>query len=461
MAVPLILAAVRGEGDMVRAFGLTMGPVALGALPVLILTRKQVIRFNASDGFLLVFLCWAAVCLLGAVPYHISGRLPRFSDAIFESASGFTTTGATVIAAPEDMPRSLLLWRAMTHWFGGMGIVVLTVALLPLLGAGGVQLIRAETTGPEKEKITPKITAAAKILWIFYIALTVIESLLLAAGGMDWFEAVTHSCSTIATGGFSVRNGGIAAYDSPWVEWVCMVFMILAGFNFTLFYRLFQGKYREVLDNSEAKAYGGIILVSAGLIALFLHASGEGPGQSLRRAAFQAVSILTSTGFSAVDHTRWPSLAQAVIFFLMFVGGCSGSTAGGIKVIRHVVLFKQAGNEMKRLIYPKGVFNIRLNKRVGRKDVVYGVAAFVFVYLFVVFAAALLVSTAGTDLFSSLNIALIALGNIGLGLGKIGPDFVFSPLPGYIKWALSLVMIAGRLEIWTVLVFFSRDYWRR
>jgi trk system potassium uptake protein TrkH len=461
MIIPLILALVYGEEDMVRGFVITMGPVLLAALPVAFLTGKQEIRFSASDGFLLVFAAWIAVCLLGAAPYYISGRLPRFSDAVFESASGFTTTGSTVLARPEDMPQSLLFWRAMTHWLGGMGVVVLTVALLPLLGVGGFQLLKAETPGPEKEKITPKITATAKILWGFYIALTALQGLLLMAGGLDWFDAAVCSFSTMATGGFSSRSGSIAAFGSPWVEWVCLVFMILAGFNFTLLYRLFRGKYRDILDNSEARAYGGIILVSVGIVFLSRYTPGAPPGQILRQSSFQAVSILTTTGFSAGDHTLWPPLGQAALFFLMFVGGCSGSTAGGIKVIRHVVLFKQAGNELKKFIYPKGVFAVHLNKRVGRKDVVYGVAAFVFLYLVLVLAAALLASAAGLDLFSSLNIALITLGNIGLGLGEIGPDFVFYSLPGYVKGALSLIMIAGRLELWTALVFFSRDYWRR
>jgi trk system potassium uptake protein TrkH len=465
MLAPLIVAAIRGEREMLRAFGIPMGLVLLAALsaalPPLFSGKRERIRFGAGDGFLLVFLAWVLVCLLGAAPYVLSGHIPGLADAVFESVSGFTTTGATVIIDVEIMPRSLLLWRAMTHWLGGMGIVVLTVAILPLLGVGGFQLLKAESSGPNKEKITPKITATAKLLWLLYIALTALQTLLLRAGGMNWFDAVTHAFSTIATGGFSTRNDSLAAFESPFIDWVCTIFMILAGLNFTLLLRLFRGKYREILNNSEARAYGLIILVSVCLGSAFLFPRTGSWGESLRLTAFHTASILTSTGFSASDYTLWPPLIQGILFFLMWIGGCSGSTAGGIKVIRHVVLWKQAGNEMKRLLYPRGVFSIRLDKQVGRKDVVYGVAGFVFFYIILVLAAALLVSSSGVDIFSSLTAALITLGNIGLGLGRFGPGSVFTALPDYVKWGLSFVMIAGRLELWTVFVFFSPDYWRR
>jgi trk system potassium uptake protein TrkH len=279
-------------------------------------------------------------------------------------------------------------------------------------------------------------------------------------GGMDWFDAVIHAFSTMATGGFSSRNNSIAAYQSPWIDWVCTVFMLLAGFNFSLLYRLLRGKYGDLLRNSEARAYGGIILVSIGIITAATLRD-HPPGTALRYASFQTASILSTTGFAAADHTLWPPLAQGVLFFLMFVGGCSGSTAGGLKVIRHVVLFKQMKNEIKKLLYPKGVFSIRLHKKAGRKEVVYGAAGFVSLYLVLLFVASLLVSLSGLDLFSSINMALITLGNIGLGLGKLGPGFVFSGFPGYLYWGLSFIMIAGRLELWTALVFFSRHYWQR
>ncbi|MDR2629361.1 MAG: TrkH family potassium uptake protein [Spirochaetaceae bacterium] len=460
LVIPLGLAVVYGEGDLIRPFLVPMTAVLFPCLPVALLTRKRPIRFSASDGFLLLFLAWILICLFGAVPYYLSGRIPRWVDAVFESVSGFTTTGATVIADVEALPRSLLFWRAMTSWLGGMGIVVLTAALFPLLGIGGFRLLKGESSGYEKEKITPRITEAAKMLWFLYLILTALEVLLLCLGGMDWFDAAAHAFSTIATGGFSTRNNSIAAYHSPWIEGVCTVFMFLAGCNLVLLYRLFRGRYRDLLNNSELKAYGGIILVSAGIITLSLLPEAVSLTEAVRKAFFHTVSIVTTTGFAAADYKRWPPAAQGILFFLMFVGGCSGSIAGGIKVVRLLVLAKQTGNEMKRLLYPKGVFTIQLNKKTGRKDAVYGVAGFVFLYLFLVLITTLVVSTAGVDLFSSLNTALLTLGNIGRGL-KGPPSGVFSDFPGYIKWALSLVMITGRLELWIAFVFFSRDYWRQ
>jgi trk system potassium uptake protein TrkH len=463
MLIPLLLGLAYGEGVMVKTFLVCMGTTLIIALPVIFVTRKQKITLSAGDGLVLVFVAWVFTCLVGAVPYYISGYILRFSDAVFESVSGFTTTGASVIIDVEALPRSLLFWRAMTHWLGGMGIVVLTVALFPLLGIEGFLLVKAETSGPESNKILPKITSTAKILWLIYTLLTVLQSLLLCLGGMNWFDAVIHAFSTVATGGFSSRNGGLATYPSPWIHWVCIIFMILAGFNFTLFYRLLQGKYRDMLSNTEAKVYGGIILVSTGLIILSMFSSDNSLGgssfeQSLRYALFQGVSIVTSTGLSITDHSRWPPLAQGVLFCLMFIGACSGSTSGGIKVIRHVVLFKQMVNELRRLIYPQGVFLITFNHKAGPHEVAHGVAGFVFCYMVLVLLTTLWVSSSGMDLFPALNMSLMILGNIGLSIGDESGATSLYGLPAYIKWFLSFMMITGRLELWTVLGCFSRDY---
>jgi trk system potassium uptake protein TrkH len=462
MAVPLIAAALLGEAGMIRAFALSVAVPLPLALPVLLVfTRNRRIRFTAADGFLLVFCMWVLSCLLGSLPFRLSGTMPRFTDAVFESVSGFSTTGITLYADVETLPRSLLLWRAMTHWLGGIGIVMLTVALFPLMGIGGFQLIKAEITGPEKEKISPKITATAKILCFFYLGLTALLTALLVLGGMGWFDAVLHAFSTMATGGFSSRNNSIAAFSSPFIEWVCVIFMTLAGFNFTLLYQLARGRFREVFRNSEGRAYLSILGISSLVIALSLHSVGEGFTAALRRGLFHSSSIMTSCGFAAVDQRLWPPLAQGVLLLLMFIGGCSGSTAGGIKVIRWVVLFKQAKNEARRLLYPQGVFNIQLNRKVGRKDVIYGVAGFIFVYFAMLAAAFLLVAGSGLDPWDSFNTALISLGNIGLGLGNLGNGAVLAGSPGYVKWGLSFFMIAGRLELWTIFVIFTPYYYWR
>jgi trk system potassium uptake protein TrkH len=415
-------------------------------------------RITISRGFLLVFLAWAAVCLLGALPYFLSGYIPDFTDAVFESVSGFTTTGATVLKDIELLPKPLLLWRALTHWLGGMGIVVLTVALFPLLGAGGFLLLKAEAPGPDVDKLVPRIAGTARILWFLYIALTAAQTLLLAVFGMDWFDALTHAFSTMATGGFSPRNNNIAYYRSAAVEWTCAVFMLLAGFNFTLIFQLLRGRFRGVWRNSEARAYFAIILIAVVIITLSILPQSRSAEEALRYAVFHTGSILTTTGFFCADYNVWPPLAQGVLFFLMFTGGCAGSTSGGVKVIRHVILWKQAGNEIKKFVHPKGVFTIQLNGSSGKKDIVYGVTGFVFLYFLLLFFSALLVSSAGEDIFSSVNAALLVLGNIGLGLGNTGPFLPFPEFPAYVKWGLSFMMLLGRLELWTVLVFFQQHF---
>jgi trk system potassium uptake protein TrkH len=458
MGIPLVMAAVLGETGMIRAFAIPMAAVLVPAMLTAFFTRKQPLSFVPSDGFLLVFLAWFFSCLLGAAPYRISG-IVHFCDAVFESACGFATTGATTIADTEALPRSLLLWRSLSYWLGGTGIVMLTVALMPIFGIGGFQLLKAETSGPEKEKVTPRVTATAKSLWFLYCGLSAVLILLYRLGNMSWFDAVCHGLTTIASGGISTKNGGIASFNSGFIDAVATIFMLLAGLNFNLYYKLLRGKFRDVFTNTEGRAYILIFLVSAALLtASLVPVYG---GSALRYASFQAAAILSTTGNAAADYEAWPELAKAVILCLMFIGGCSGSTAGGIKVIRHVVLFKQAKNELRRLMYPRGVFSIHLNRKVGRKDVVYGAAGFVFLYFMVVAITGLVTAASGTDIFSSFSAALAVTGNMGAGFGAVGPARTYGAFPDHVKWLFSFVMIAGRLELWTVFVLFTPGYWRR
>jgi trk system potassium uptake protein TrkH len=480
MIFPLGIAVFQKESSMISGFALTMMLSVVVSVPVLILTRKLPLRFTASDGFMLVFLAWAAACFLGALPYFISGRIPRFADAVFESVSGFTTTGTSIIKDVEAMPRSLLFWRGETHWLGGMGMVVLTVALFPFLGVGGFQMLKAETPGPDKDRITPKITETAKLLWLIYISLTALETVLFVLAGMGWFDAVIHAFSTMATGGFSSRSSGLAYWHSPAIDWIAAVFMLIAGFNFTLLFRLMQRRWKEVWRNSEAKAYLLIVAVSAAICAVSFmrsdwkpvlvgalpeYSGGDIPPvksiwTSIRVAFFYTVSVLTTTGFSTTGQGLLTPIAKGTLFILMFIGGCSGSTAGGVKVIRHVVLFKQSGNELKKIIYPRGVFSVRLNNKVGRKDVVYGVAGFIFLYFALAAVSALVVAASGLNHLTSFSIALISLGNIGLDPGLVEQVAVVAALPDYAKWVLSFIMIAGRLELWTAIVFLSGRFLR-
>lgn len=458
MLPPLVLAIAGGEAVMMRALAVIMGITALLSAAGFLSVRKKKLNLTARDGFFLVFATWILASFMGAVPFHAVGI--GWSNSLFESACTFATTGATTIDNIEALPRSLLLWRSLAHWFGGIGIVLIAVALMPLLGVGGFQLIKAESPGPEKEKLSPKITDTAKLLFLAYGVLTLVLFILYLFGGMDWFDSLCHALATMASGGVSTKNEGLASFNSPFIDGVSTVFMLLAGLNFSLYYRLLRGRVRDVFDDSEVRAYLIIFIVAAAIITFSLMPV-YGGRTSLRYAAYQSASILSTTGAAIANYDAWPPLARMVLFCLMFVGGCSGSTAGGIKVIRHVVLWKQMGNEMRRVMYPRGVFSIQLNKRVGRKDVIYGVSAFFFMYLLVVAITALITAASGTDMFFSFSAALSITGNIGVGFGIVGPSHNYAEFPAYIKWLYSFVMIAGRLEMWTVFILFNPAFWRK
>jgi trk system potassium uptake protein TrkH len=343
-----------------------------------------------------------------------------------------------------------------------MGIVVFTVAVFPLLGIGGMQLMQAEAPGPTVDKITPKITETAKILWIIYGGMTVVETALLMIGGMDLYDALTHTIGTLATGGFSPKNASVGHFDSAFVDGVITVFMLAAGVNFILYFRMLTGRFTYVRKNTEVRAYLGIYVAATVIatIGLFRH---QYPtiGESLRYAAFQTASILTTTGYATTDFEAWPAVAQAVLFLLMFVGGSTGSTGGGMKVLRIVTAIKQGINEMRYLIYPRGVFGIKINGTNVRKDVVYAITGFIFLYVTALLLVTLIVATAGNSVLTSLSTALVTVGNIGPGFGEVGPTENYAFFPPHIKWVLSFAMMLGRLELYTVLVLFTPGFWRR
>ena len=342
-----------------------------------------------------------------------------------------------------------------------MGIVALTVALLPLLGVGGFQLIKAETTGPEKGKITPKITTTAKYLWIIYLILTAIQTILLKIFGMDFIDALAHAFSTLGTGGFSTKNNSIAFYNSIHIDIICTIFMFLAGINFSLFYYFVTKKFQDIKDNSELKAYCGICIFVIIAMALCLLPTYKSFGTALRYAAFQTTTIISTTGFASADFTLWPMTAQFFVFILFFIGGCSGSTAGGIKVIRWVVLHKQLSNETKKMLHPHGVFSIRLNNQPARKDLVFTVAGFLFIYLVLVIITTFVGCLAKLDLLTAFTTALSMVGNIGPGFGSLGPSCNYGFLPDFVKWWYCFAMLAGRLELYTMIIFFLPEYWKK
>jgi len=414
------------------------------------------------EGFLFVTFTWLMAAALGALPLVISGYVPSYVDAFYEIMSGFTTTGASIIKDVEILPRSLLLWRSTTHWLGGMGIVVLTVAIFPLLGFGGLRLMEAEAPGPSVDKITPRIAGTAKIFWFIYLGFTVIETLLLMLGGMDWFDSLCHTFASLATGGFGVKNLSVGYYKSAYIDVVITIFMLLAGVNFTLHYRLLRGRVKSVLKDPELRVFLGIFAVSTLLIAINLRNNGlySNFADALRYAGFQSSSFLTTTGFAIDNFARWPAASQAILFFLMFIGGSAGSTAGGIKVIRIITLFKMAFTEMRYLMNPKGVYAIFVNGKAVRKNVVYDTAALVFLYLFIMVISFVIVGLGGYDITTSVTATLANLGNIGPGLALVGPASNYSFFPWWIKIWLSFVMLVGRLEVYTVLVIFTKPFWR-
>ncbi|HUF96139.1 MAG TPA: TrkH family potassium uptake protein, partial [Acidimicrobiia bacterium] len=419
---------------------------------------------TVKEGFATVGLSWFIFSLFGALPYLITGSIPDITNAIFETASGFTTTGASILSDPSQLDHGIAFWRAMTQWLGGMGVIVLGVAILPLLGTGGMQLARAESPGPTPDRLTPRFQETAKRLWLVYLVFTLIEMVLLAAGDMTAFQSVIHSMTTMSTGGFGTEATSIAGFE-PYTQWVITAFMFLAGVSFALHYRAFS-KPVEYAKNSEFRLYtflaaAAVVIVAGGLIADL------GPGDAVRHATFNAISLTTTTGFASTDFALWRPALQIMVVGLMFLGGMAGSTAGGIKTFRIGVLAKAAYADLRRLVYPKGVFVTRFGGQRVNEPVVEAVQSYFLFYVFLFMASTFLVAfidanlSENLDLVTTTSAVAASIGNIGPGLGDVGPVGNYAGLPGLVKWLLSGLMIVGRLEIFPVLVLFTRDLWRR
>jgi trk system potassium uptake protein TrkH len=417
---------------------------------------------SVREGFAVVTFGWTLFALFGALPFVISGAIPSYIDAFFETMSGFTTTGSTILTDIEALPPSLLLWRSLTQWLGGMGIIVLSLAILPMLGVGGMQLFKAEVPGPTADRLKPRIQDTAKLLWGVYLLLTILEVLLLMGGGLSFFDGLNHSFTTMATGGFSTRNASVAAYDSAYIDWVITLFMFLAGINFSLHYLALRGRIKDVLRNEEFKFYGALVLAGTGLIVLFnWGGTYDSFFDNLRFSAFQVVSIVTTTGFGTADYELWPVLCQYLLIFSMFIGGCAGSTGGGIKVARILLLFKHAQVQVFRLIHPRAVRLVKLGERPVDKDVMQSILGFFALYLGVFVAASLIMAGSGLDLPSAGAAVIATLSNIGPGLGSVGPVDNFAHISAFGKLVLSLCMLLGRLELYTVLVLVFPSFWRK
>ncbi len=422
-------------------------------------TKKPNIR--KRDGFLIVTLGWVVMSLSGTLPYMMSGSVVSFTDAFFETLSGYTTTGASVINDLSIIPKDILFWRSMTQWIGGMGIIVLAVAILPVLGIGGMQLFVAEAPGIKPDKLAPRIRDTAKRLWLIYVGLTALEFVLLKLAGMSWFNALNHALTTMATGGFSTFNSSAAAF-TPTIQYIIIVFMFLAGTSFTLTYFGFIGKFKKVIENEEFRVYAGLtVLLTIGISLLVATIDDGGFEQAFRDTLFQVVSIITSTGFVSADYTGWSPLITMLFFIMMFFGGSAGSTAGGVKIVRHIILIKNSILELKRQLHPSAIIPVRLNNRAVDPSITYNVVAFIVMYIIVFAIGAVVMTMMGLDFNTALGAVATSLGNIGPGIGDVGPMDNFSWLSAPAKWFLAILMLVGRLELFTVLILFTPYFWRK
>lgn len=419
-------------------------------------------EIKKRDGYLIVVSGWLCMTFFGTLPYLLTDSIPSFTDAFFETMSGFTTTGSTILDEIESLPKSILFWRSMTQWIGGMGIIVLTIAILPLLGIGGMELFVAEAPGPTKDKIHPRIKETAKRLWIIYFSLTALETVVLMFFGLSFFDAINHSLTTTSTGGFSTKQQSIAAFQNPFVEAVIVIFMFLAGTNFTMIYFGLKMKFRKIVNNDEFKWYLSAVFILILLLSFYrTHTSSSDFIHAFREISFQVVSIITTTGYATADYTLWGSFLTFIFFLFLFSGASAGSTSGGIKIVRIILLIKNGLLEFKRRLHPKAVIPVMLNKQVISSTITYNLLAFIFLYLFVFTLGSIFLSFLGVDMLTSISAVASAVGNVGPGIADVGPSSSFSQLPTSAKWILSLLMLMGRLELFTVCVLFTPYFWKR
>jgi trk system potassium uptake protein TrkH len=459
VCVPLVTAALYAESTSPYVVTIAVAMVVGFGLVRFFRPRDRSIR--SREGFLVVGGAWVVVSLLGALPYILTPNALGPVDAFFESVSGFTTTGSTVVADTGVLPHALLLWRAMSQWLGGMGIILFTIAILPLLGIGGMQLFKAEVPGPVADKVQPRLANTARSLWGVYVAFTAVEWLALRLAGLDGFEALCHAFTTLATGGFSTRNASVGEYGSPAVEWIVIVFMLAAGINFVLHYRVLMGRGREVLRDAELRYFLGVACAATVYFTMTVHEPGMNLADSVRIAAFQAVSLLTTTGYVTTDFEVWTGAALIGVLVLLTLGGMSGSTGGGIKSLRTLLALRSLRSTVHRLIHPHAVRPVKYGGVVVDDSVLSSIWAFLTAYLLIAMIGAAIVGAHGYDVLTSLSASLTAIGNVGPGLGEVGAYDNFAHFPAVVKLTLAVCMLFGRLEIFTLLALFSREFWRR
>ncbi len=462
MFIAVAVSAIYPESDFVYLL-ISATITAIVGFFMVFPNRKIDKKVDKRESYLIVSLGWVILSLFGALPFFLSGYIPSYTDAFFETMSGFTTTGATIINDIEALPHGLLFWRSLTQWIGGMGIIVLSIAVIPIVKSGGMQLFVAEVPGISTDKLHPRIKETAKKLWIVYLVLTIVQIVLLYFAGMDWFDSINHTFTTMSTGGYSTKQNSLGYWTSPTIHYIVIVFMILAGINFSLLYFGFTGKIKKVFQNTELKFYLFLVLGLGFLAGLGLWYFMDVPiSKAIRDGLFQVSTMMTTTGFSTNDYTFWqPSGLWLIILLVMFIGASSGSTSGGLKVVRIHILLRNSIVEFKRLINPNAVLPVRYNKAVLNDKTVNSVLAFVILYMFIVVISTMILSFFNIDFISSLGAVVTCISNVGPGLGVFGPSSSFSEVNIFGTWLLSFLMLIGRLELFTVLILFTKSFWRK
>ena len=452
--------AILYQDSSVSAFLITILITAVASIGALLVkVRNRVIY--AKEGFTIVAFAWILVSIFGAIPFYISGAIPSFIDSLFETISGFTTTGASILTEIETLPKGILFWRSFTHWIGGMGVLVFVMAIVPLAGDRSIHVMRAEVPGPTMEKLVPRIKGTAKLLYSIYILLTVVEVIFLVAGKMPVFDSLVHAFGTAGTGGFSIMNASIAAYGSPYLEYVIAIFMMLFGVNFTIFFLLLAREFKLVIKNEELFWYMSIILIATLAITFSIMPQYGGFGEAFRLSFFQVSSIITTTGYATADYCQWPMVTQMILLLLMIVGACAGSTGGGMKVSRLIILLKKVRRDIHKLIHPRMVGAIKMDGKTLQQETVDNVSLYFISYMLLLFVLSLIVSLDGFDFTTTFSSVVACMGNIGPGLGMVGPSGNFSGFSNLSKLTLSLAMLFGRLEIFPLLLAMSPSLYRK
>ena len=440
----------------------TLITISIGLLIKYLTRKKKDDEVKKREGYLIVALGWIGMIICSAIPYLLSGAFDGITNVFFETVSGLTTTGSSILNNIEQMPESILFWRSMTQWIGGMGIIVLTIAILPLLGVGGMELFASEAPGPTKDKIHPRIKETAKRLWLIYVSLTLLQTTLLWVADMSFFDALNHALTTMSTGGFSTKQASIAHFTSPLIQYIIILFMFLAGTNFTLLYFGSKLKFKKFWNNDEFNWYVmAVILLTFVVTPLVYFSLNTGVEESIRTALFQVVSIITTTGYGSANYTEWGAFASFIFFLLLFSGASAGSTSGGMKLVRIVLLMKNGFLEFKRRLHPSAIIPVQLNGDGVAPKIIYNLLAFVFFYLFVFVSGSIALTFIGLDFKDAISASITAVSNVGPGIGSINPGASFAHLPNAAKWVLSFLMILGRLELFTIAILFTPYFWRR